>query len=390
MCKYDFILINKIWISFPLDFDITIIGSGVVGLAIGRSLVTLGKKICLIEKNISFGLETSSRNSEVIHSGIYYPKNSLKSSLCIQGNHLIYQYCEHHNVKYIKSGKLIIANNKREYSELIKLKTNAELLNINHSLLDKKDVKRLEPMINAKHAIHINSSGVIDSHAFMRSMFDTLNDYDTTIVFKTKVTEIDKISKGYMLKIKNPDNTFSSISSKIVINCSGLSSNQTSSSLKIKDDDYKTHFWKGSYFYIRNKNFKKIKHLIYPTPDYQLSGLGIHLTKDSNGRVKLGPDSEYLGTTFLPNFSVNEQKRLKFFQQAKKYLPSLKIEDLEPDYSGIRPKLQAPNQNFRDFVIKNEYKRGFKNFINLIGIESPGLTSCLAIGEYVKNNILWN
>ena len=271
-----------------MDFDITIIGSGVVGLAIGRSLVKMGKKICIIEKNTSFGLETSSRNSEVIHSGIYYPKKSLKSSLCIQGNHLIYQYCEHHNIKYIKSGKLIIANNEREYSQLIKLKTNAELLNISHSLLDKKDVERLEPMISAKHAIHVSSSGVIDSHAFMRSMFDILNSHDTTIVFKTKVIEIDKISNGYKLKIKNPDKTISLISSKIVINCSGLRSSQTSSLLKIKDNNYKTHYWKGSYFHIKNKNFKNIKHLIYPTPDYQLSGLGIHLTKDSSGRMKLG------------------------------------------------------------------------------------------------------
>ena len=364
-----------------MDYDITIIGAGAVGLAVGNSLLSLKKNFCLLEKNESFGQEISSRNSEVIHSGIYYDKSSLKSKLCIEGNKLLYDYCKRNKIQFNKCGKLIVSNRK---DKLVDLKKNADFLNIACTLLSKDDIRNIDPLINAKYALHIYSSGVFDSHAFMTSLKNKLYNNSIDIAFKTSVVKINKKNNGYLLTIINPDNSVSEISTKFVINCAGLYSYHISSLIGLNKFN-KLHYWKGSYFWIDNIKAKKIKSLIYPVPERNLYGLGIHITKDINGRIKLGPDSEYLGTELSTDYFVDEKKQDLFFQSVKNYLPFLKKSDLKVDYSGIRPKLQKPGETFKDFIIQNEETNNFKNFINLIGIESPGLTSCLAIGNYVKN-----
>jgi L-2-hydroxyglutarate oxidase LhgO len=157
--------------------------------------------------------------------------------------------------------------------------------------------------------------------------------------------------------------------------------------LGINDDQYQIQFWKGSYFWINNNAFSKLKYLVYPVPNKQLAGLGIHLTKGLDGRIKLGPDHEYLGASAVFDYSINIEKKKDYFKRVKEYLPFLELDDLQPDFSGIRPKLQKPNDKVKDFIICNEKERGYNNFINLIGIESPGLTSSLAIGNYIKGII---
>ena len=173
------------------------------------------------------------------------------------------------------------------------------------------------------------------------------------------------------------------------MNCAGLYASSISSLVGIRDKKYQMQFWKGTYFWVNDNKKEKIKSLIYPLPNQQITGLGIHTTVDLDGRVKLGPDAEYLGETLTDDYSVDIQKKEIFYNKCKDYLPFLQLEDLEPDFAGIRPKLQKPGEKFRDFIIRNENENGYTNFINLIGIESPGLTSSLAIGEYVKQIINW-
>lgn len=370
-----------------MDFDIIIIGAGVVGLAVCNSLKDLTEKICIIEKNHSFGMETSSRNSEVIHSGIYYPKNSLKSKLCIEGNKRLYKYLDRNNIPYNKCGKLIIAKNDYETSKLLRLKEDAYHLNIKCKFLDRDQLMSIEPLVNAKNALHIESTGVIDSHAYMASLSRKINDVDISIAYKTEVVDIIKLPNGYEIKIKNPDESYARVTTRLLVNCSGLNASSISSLVGINDDQYVTHYWKGSYFWVNNKIVDNINSLIYPVPNDHLSGLGIHTTIGMDGRVKLGPDAEYLGNSFNLDYSIDEKKKQHFWESCRQYLPFLELNDLEQDFSGIRPKLQRPGDDVRDFIIKNETTRGFDNFINLLGIESPGLTASLSIGEYVKQLI---
>jgi len=372
-----------------MDFDLVIIGAGVIGLSVGKALLNRSDNICLIEKRNSYGLETSSRNSEVIHSGIYYPKDSLKSKLCIDGNRLLYEYCNDKSIPYDKGGKLIISNEKDGHARLLELQRNADLLDIKYSALNKDQIKEVEPLIKAKYAIQIENAGIIDSHALMTSMYNELIESDVSIAFKTEVIAISQISNGYKLDIKNPDKSESVVSTKVLINCAGLYASFISSLLGLKDNQYRTQFCKGSYYWINNKKVKDIKSLIYPVPNQKLYGLGIHTTKGLDGRVKLGPDAEFLGESLQFDYSINTNKKQKYYENCKEYLPFLELEDIEPDFAGIRPKLQKPGENVRDFIIQNEHKKGFNNFINLIGIESPGLTASLAIGGYVKQSINW-
>jgi L-2-hydroxyglutarate oxidase LhgO len=372
-----------------MDFDAVVIGAGVVGLAVGRAISKMTENICIVEKNNSYGMETSSRNSEVIHSGIYYPPNSLKSRFSVDGNMLTYDYCQKKQIQFNKCGKLIIAMHKDELPILNELQANANLIGIKYSFLMKEQIKEMEPLINAEYALHVEPTGVIDSHAFMNSLHNELYESDVDIVYKTEVVAISQISNGYVLKISNPDDSYSEISTKILINCAGLYASTISSLVGIKEEIYQTQFWKGSYFWLKNKTANSLNYLIYPVPSKELDGLGIHTTKSVDGRVRVGPDAEYLGEDLNFDYSVDEEKKERFFNYVKTYLPFLKIDDLELDFSGVRPKLQKPGDQIKDFIIQNEKDNGFNNFINLIGIESPGLTSSLSIGEYVKNIISW-
>ena len=371
-----------------MDYDIVVIGAGVVGLSVARELSSFTNNLCLIEKNSSHGLETSSRNSEVIHSGLYYPKNSLKSKLSIKGNELLYRYSQEKKIQYKRCGKLIIAVDDNELSSLKRLKKNANLVGVESSFINKDIIHKLEPLVNAKYALRIKSTGIIDSHSFMNSLISDIHKKNVDIAFKTKVNDIFKIENGYSIQIINPDKSHSNISTKILINCAGLHATFISSLIGLSSAKYQTHFWKGSYFWLKNKLMKSVNHLIYPIPSSQLDGLGIHTTKSIDGRVRIGPDSEYLGTFIPSDYSVDEKKKNIFYSHVKKYLPFLELDDLEIDFSGIRPKLQIPGDELKDFIIQNEVKNGYKNFINLIGIESPGLTSSLAIAKYVRKLII--
>jgi L-2-hydroxyglutarate oxidase LhgO len=371
-----------------MDSEISIIGAGVVGLSIAKSCSKFSNKIFLIDKNNSFGLETSSRNSEVIHSGIYYPINSLKSNLCIAGRKKLYKYCDINKIPYKNCGKLIIAQNQKEKDKLITLKELAFKKGLCNYFLNQEEIKEKEPNIVAKYALFLPQSGIIDSHRYMSTLVRDIND-NVDIVYKTKVKKINKIHKGYELIIQNPDKTTSSITTRILINSGGLHSSQISEFVGVKDSDYELSYWKGEYFWVSDIKKNYLKTLIYPIPDKNIEGLGIHSTTDLNGRLKFGPNATYIREPKNFDFSVDIKNKKGFYDAINRYLPSINITQLNPDFSGIRPKLQKPGSNFHDFVITNEESKNFHNFINLIGIESPGLTASLAIGEYVTKIIDW-
>jgi len=361
-------------------FDITIIGAGVVGLAIAEELSAKYHNILLVEKNISFGQETSSRHSEVIHAGIYYPAGSLKAIFCRDGNHLLYETCKERAIPHKRLGKLIVATDDGEIGRLWNIKEMAEQNNVdNLSFLTKKQLRSLEPEVRAELALLSPSTGIIDSHSLVRSFYINAKLNDAIIAFHSKVTDIQYDGNHYELQLNDGEYHFRT---KVLINSAGLYSDKVAEIVGIDIDKkgYRFKYCKGNYFSVSPS--PDLRHLVYPTPPNNNEGLGIHATIDLNHRVRFGPDTEYVQDI---EYSVDNSRKKMFYQSINKYLPGVKIESLSPEMSGIRPKLQGSGEPYKDFVIKEESDTGYFGLINLIGIESPGLTACIPISRHVSS-----
>ncbi|HLA27496.1 MAG TPA: NAD(P)/FAD-dependent oxidoreductase [Syntrophales bacterium] len=362
------------------SFQITVIGAGVVGLAVAEELSTSFRDVLVVEKNTTFGQETSSRNSEIIHAGIHYPAGFLKSILCIEGNRLLYDICDRRNIPHKRLGKLIVASDAEECHDLEIIKEQAKEKGVTDLvLLGKGQVRRLEPEVKALSALLSPSTGIIDTHSFMRFLCQNAEARGAVIAFRSCVTAIHRDDCGYEVEINGGDYRFMT---KVLVNCAGLQSDKIAAlaGMDIDKLGYRLKYCKGDYFSLSPA--PKLRRLVYPAPVKNGEGLGIHATLDLNNRVRLGPDSGYVKELV---YSVDEAKKFPFYQSVKKYLPNIAPESLHPDMSGIRPKLQGPGEPHHDFVIKEEKDRGCPGFINLIGIESPGLTSCIAIGKLVSS-----
>jgi L-2-hydroxyglutarate oxidase LhgO len=395
---------------------ITIIGAGVVGLAIAVELSQKYDDIFVLEKHEKFGQETSSRHSEVIHSGIYYPPNSLKAGLCVEGARLLYEYCEKHSIPHSRLGKLIAASDESEIADLQELYENGIQNGVKGlTLIGKDEINKMEPNVNAVAAIYSPNTGIIDSHSLMLHLHGVANSSGVMFSFNTEVDSIEKQKKGYVigtreskreslgdmtlrrsgenrtsaLFIKSGSCTRNDIknngykfASSVVINSAGLSADRIAAMAGIDIDKagYRLSHCKGSYFSYAKK--PPIRMLVYPVPHKDLSGLGIHATLDLGGRLRFGPDTEYVDAI---DYEVDVGKRDIFYESAKKYIKGLDKEALNPDMAGIRPKIKG--DGIKDFVINHEIDREMAGFINLIGIESPGLTSSLSIAKYVKNMV---
>jgi L-2-hydroxyglutarate oxidase LhgO len=372
------------------DVNITIIGAGVIGLAIAAELSKTYKNIFVLERNSKFGQETSSRNSEVIHSGIYYTTNSLKAKLCVEGRKLLFDYCKQKGIHYKKCGKLIVATNKQEENQLKEILVQSQANGVDDGqLVGKEKIAELEPHIKAQAALYFPSTGIIDTYGLMKQLeTDSINN-GVEFAYTTEVIAIQKVAKdkniNYQIEVKEQQGSYS-FTTNIVINASGLNADVISSMVGIVEKKYKLYYWKGEYFGVGNGKNKLINHLIYPVPNKNATGLGIHATIDLSGGMKLGPNAIYLDNKNI-EYSINKNHRKDFFMSASSFLPFLKEEDLHPDQAGIRPKLQQPGDTARDFIITEEMTKGFPKFINLLGMESPGLTACIAIGGYVYNVI---
>ncbi len=368
-----------------MDAEITVIGAGVVGLAIAEKVSGSTADVFVIEKHSTFGQETSSRNSEVIHAGLYYPEGSLKARLCVEGKTLLYDYCRKHEIPFNNCGKLIVATTEEEITVIEGIRQSA----INNGVTDlivmnEEEIAELEPDIFALKALYSPTTGIVDTHCLMKRIeINTLNN-GGQIVYKSEVTGIKKIGNGYEIKLRDADTKEYSFTTRIIINSAGLTSDKISEMAGMMDGNLRILFCKGEYFRLMPPKNKLLKRLVYPVPFRNLEGIGIHVTIDMGGGVKLGPDVTYLESNDY-DYRVSPAKQEAFYNSARKFLPFLKLEDLTPEMAGIRSKIQKPGEPVRDFYINEESHRGFPGFINLIGIESPGLTSALAIAQYVNS-----
>jgi L-2-hydroxyglutarate oxidase LhgO len=369
--------------------DILIIGGGVVGLAIAAELAghCQDGSVVLLERHAKFGQETSSRNSEVIHAGIYYPRASLKARLCVEGNRRMYDFCARWNIPCARMGKLIVANTADELKSLEALMTAGTCNGVSDlQMLDRAQAKRLEPEVRALAAIFSPSTGIVDSHRLMARLELLARDGHAIIAYNHEVIGIDRTGERYTVLYQTPAGERQAIASRWVINCAGLASDAIASLAGIDRDTagYRLFPCKGEYFRLPYAKSKQLSHLIYPPPFKDLRGLGIHVTLSLDGMARLGPNAFY-GEQL--DYTVDPAHAADFYAGASQFLPFLEPDDLEPDMAGIRPKLQAPGTPVRDFVVCHEKERGLPGLINLIGIESPGLTACLSLAAMVKDLI---
>ncbi|MCX7984118.1 MAG: NAD(P)/FAD-dependent oxidoreductase [Bacteroidetes bacterium] len=364
------------------DFEITIIGAGVVGLAIAERLSVRHSHLLILEKNERYGMETSSRNSEVIHAGIYYKPGSLKARLCTEGRDLLYDLCKQYNITHRKITKLITATTENEVEQLERIASNAEQNGVHLKFLTKEETLKLEPNIRTFGALFSPLTGIVSVHHLMDFFAHSAQEHGAILHCRCEVLAIEYTGTMYNITV-NDNGTITTLTSDIVINAAGLQSDIVAAMVGIDVDSagYRLTYAKGSYFVVVPSKAKLITRLVYPVP--QNEGLGVHALVDWGGRLKFGPDVEYLPDRTL-NYAVDETKRHYFAESIRRILPSITDDDIEPDMSGIRPKLQRKGEPPKDFVIIHERERGLPGFVNLIGIESPGLTSSPAIARYVE------
>lgn len=358
------------------DCDVTIVGAGVIGLAIASELSNNNLSVYILEKNDFHGMGISSRNSEVIHAGIYYQPNSFKARFCVEGREMLYETCIKNGIPHKKTGKLIIATTEKETASIEQLMHNAVQNGVTSVyILDQRQIRQVEPDIRAVMALYSHDTGILSAHFLMDYYLYTAKMKGADIVYGTEVKGIERVTSGYRIATLNRDGEYFEFTSELVINAAGL---QSDTIAKMVGKEYPLHYCKGDYFSINGSKSGMVKRLIYPVPEERHIGLGIHLTLDLNGRMKLGPDATYINKR--EDYRVDPSKSEQFYNAAVKFLPFIREEDIIPDMSGIRPKLQGPGEGFHDFVISED----LPGFINLVGIESPGLTAAPAIARYVK------
>lgn len=356
--------------------DIIIIGAGVVGLSIGKHLAEMGRDVIILEKEKHFGMGTSSRNSEVIHAGLYFAPEWLKTQLCVRGKELLYQYSDFRHIPHQRCGKIIVASEADEIHKLENIKEKAAKNGVTDlTNLSQSEIKRLEPDIAGLEGLFSPSSGIIDSHMLMVNMIGDIEDNGGMIAYNIDIERIEKHNSSFKVTMKDGY----ALTCNTLINSAGLGAQE----LARKIDVMPSHLIperimaKGHYFtYSAKANFK---HLVYPLPNK--GSLGLHLCIDTGGGVKFGPD---INIVDKEEYDVPLILKEKFFNAVKRYFPSVDPEKLNPDYAGIRPKL---SEKGLDFNIQFQDSHGIEGLINLFGMESPGLTSSLAIGEYVREKI---
>jgi L-2-hydroxyglutarate oxidase LhgO len=369
------------------DVDITIVGAGIVGLATAFKVAEEGKTIVVLEKEDGPGKETSSRNSEVIHAGIYYPTDSLKARLCVEGASMLYTFCADHGVPFQKIGKVIVAAIPEEEPAIEKLYQQGMKNGVQDlRMITGHELKELEPHVRGACALFSPRTGILDSHRLIKRVEALCLDKGCTIMYRTRLTALEKTSQGFICSVEGPSSQSYTFSSRVVINSAGLYSDTIASFAGIDIDEagYRIYPVKGEYFRLRANRQGLVNGLVYPSPEKNLTGLGIHVTKDLSGSVRLGPNARYVTELC---YDVDPCQAGEFHRSAQQLIPSLMEDDIMPDTSGIRPKIQPPGGQVRDFVIRHEEARGLSGLINLIGIESPGLTSCLAIAKMVDGMI---
>lgn len=357
-------------------FDCVVIGAGVVGLAIARELALRGREVLVLEAAAAIGTGTSSRNSEVVHAGIYYPKGSLKASLCVRGKALLYAYCEQRGVGHRRCGKLIVATTRAQATLLASMRA-AALANGVAELepLSRAQAQVLEPHLACESALYSPTTGIVDSHALMLALQGDLEHAGGVVALNSPLASAECRPDG--IQLRAADGT--EIAASMVVNSAGLHAPALARNFSGLDPRHVpvAYFAKGNYFTLSGRS--PFTHLIYPVPE--AAGLGVHLTIDLGGQAKFGPDVQWVSSA--ADLAVDPSRAEAFYSQVRSYWPALPDGALQPGYAGIRPKIQSPTQAARDFMIQGPADHGVAGLVNLFGIESPGLTSSLAIAQYV-------
>ncbi|MBU3631665.1 NAD(P)/FAD-dependent oxidoreductase [Polynucleobacter sp. AP-Melu-500A-A1] len=372
------------------QLDCVVIGAGVVGLAVAREMALQGRETILLERESAFGTISSARNSEVIHAGIYYPKDSLKAILCVQGNRLLYDYCRSHQVATQPYGKLIVASDDTQLNDLQAILYKAQNNHVpDIKMISGDEAKALEPQLHCSAAILSSSTGIVDSHGYMLSLLGGFEDAGGMLAYQSPLISARPVGsnaeQGFILEIGGADGM--QIQTRLLINCAGMSAPAIAKKIEGLSSEQipKAYFAKGNYFSLTGKS--PFSHLIYPIPEP--GGLGVHLTLDMGGQAKFGPDVEWLDIESEEqiDYSVNASRGDDFYEAVRRYWPGLKDGSLQPDYSGVRAKIVPPNIPAGDFYFNGPQDHGLQGLFNLYGFESPGLTSSLAIAKHLEGLI---
>ena len=358
-----------------------VIGAGVVGLACARALARAGKEVIVLEQHSAFGTETSARNSEVIHAGIYYPAGSLKARFCVVGKKQLYDFCAQYGVAHRRCGKLIVATSAEQEAKLAVIKRRAEANGVNDlCFLTADEAMALEPELHCTSALLSPSTGIVDSHGLMLALLGDTERHGAVLALQSPLVSASVSDDG--IEITTGGESSATLLADIVINSAGLSAPAVAGLI----DGFphalvpRPYLAKGSYFSLAGTS--PFSRLIYPVPE--TGGLGVHLTLDLGGQARFGPDVEW---TDKIDYIVDAERCLHFYREIRKYWPRLNDGALQPAYSGIRPKIAGPHEFDADFMIQGPAVHGIPGLVNLFGIESPGLTSCLSIGEAVCNSL---
>lgn len=360
--------------------DCTVIGAGVIGLAVARNLALAGRDVLVVEAAESIGTETSSRNSEVIHAGIYYPKGSRKAHLCVSGRERLYAYARECGIGHRRLGKLIVATSDDQLGKLREIKAKAEACDVHDLvLLDRAKAQAMEPELTCVAALHSPSTGIIDSHALMLSYQGDAEAKGAAFAFAARIEGGEITRDGIVLHAVTDDGTAYDFLSQNVINAAGLGAQDIAGKLRGFPQKHvpPLTFARGCYFTLAGK--APFARLIYPVPVD--GGLGVHLTLDLGGQARFGPDVEWIDRI---DYTLDERRGQSFYADIRRYWPALADGRLQPGYTGIRPKLSKAGEPAADFVIAGPADHGIAGLVNLFGIESPGLTASLAIADEVS------
>ena len=361
------------------QLDCIVIGAGVVGLATGRALALAGREVVVLEAESEIGMHTSSRNSEVIHAGLYYPDNSLKARLCVAGKQMLYDYCDAHPVPVNRIGKLIVASGDQEVGRLQAIRAQAARNGVHDlTFLTAQEAHALEPDVVCDAALLSPSTGIIDSHMLMLSLQGEIEGQGGTVLTRSRVEKVTVADSGFVVQLDGE-----AFSCRTVVNAAGLFAAELARGIDGMPRDLvpDIHFAVGHYFAYQGRS--PFRHLVYPVPID--GGLGIHATNDMGGSARFGPDVEWIDKI---DYDFDDSRKARFVEAIRHYFPGLDEARLAPAYTGIRPKLSRPGEPAQDFVIQLEAEHGVPGLVNLFGIESPGLTACLAIGDYVVKQLV--
>jgi L-2-hydroxyglutarate oxidase LhgO len=364
-----------------------VVGAGAIGLAIGAEFARSGAEAFVLESEGAIGGGISSRNSEVIHSGIYYPYASLKHRLCVEGRRLLYAYCDAHHIATRKCGKLIVATSQAELPTIEAIAKQGARNGVEGvEFLDGAAARALEPALASVGALHVRETGIIDSHAYMAALAGEIADGQGGVLLRHRMTSGRRAGQGFEIEVETPDGALRIATGRLVL-AGGLSTHALAARLAGYDRARAPPLTlaKGSYFSCRHA--PAFSRLIYPTPVE--GGLGAHLTLDLAGRMRFGPDVEWLDSDDPGeiDFAVDPERSHSFYQSVRRYWPDLPDGALAPDYSGVRPKLSRRGEPAADFFIDGPQEHGIAGLVALYGIESPGLTASLALARYVAERL---